>query len=92
MTTYTARVVHGRTRGEGLHDFEGPADLMSRSPVKVMRHFMEQATEKGLIEHEDYEIFSALKDKTHGIVTVLGDYIYAPGNTSPFMCMIAAKA
>jgi len=92
MPIYRARVIHGRTGGEGDHDFEGPDDLMTRSPIKVMRYFMEHATEKGLIEHHDYEIFSALKDSEHAVVTVLGDYLYTSSSRSPFMCMIARKA
>ena len=91
MATYVARMMDAASGGEGQYRFEGPDDLMARSPVKVMRHFMEHVTEKGFVEHEDYEIYSALKSKDGAVVTVLGDFAYAPGNHSPFVCMIASK-
>ena len=91
MAKFVGRMLHGRSGAEVDHPFEGPDDLMARSPVKVMRHFMEHVTEKGFVEHEDYEIYSALKSKDGAVVTVLGDFAYAPGNHSPFVCMIASK-
>lgn len=91
LKTYTARFLHGRTGGEGNYAFEGPSILMQASPVRIMRHCMERITERKLIEHEDYEIFTALKDDEHKVITVTGKFIYTGGSSSPFMCMIAAK-
>lgn len=95
MAEYVGRMLHGRSGAEVDHPFEGPDDLMTRSPVRVMRYFMEHAASgRSFLEHEDYEIFSALRHRENGsvdVVTVTGDFIYAPGNHSPFMCMIAPK-
>jgi hypothetical protein len=83
-------VVHGRSGAENAYPFEGPDDLMTRSPVKVMRYFMEHVAEHKFIEHQDYEIFSALRSDDRSVVTVLGEFHYSPDSKSPFMCMISA--
>jgi hypothetical protein len=91
MAEYVGRMLHGRSGAEVDHPFDGPDDLMTRSPVKVMRYFMEHVTTQGFVEHEDYEIYSALKSRDGGVVTVLGEFLYAMNNSSPFVCMIAPK-
>jgi hypothetical protein len=91
MADYVCRMLHGRSGAEVDHPFDGPDDLMRRSPVRVMRYFMEHVTEKGFIEHEDYEIYSALKSSDGGVVTVTGEFHYTPESRSPFVCMIAPK-
>jgi hypothetical protein len=93
MAAYVGRMLHGRSGAEVDHPFEGPDDLMERSPVKVMRFFMEHAvSSRAFHEHEDYEIFSALRHRQDGetdVVTVIGDFLYTPTSRSPFVCMIA---
>jgi hypothetical protein len=91
MKTYRARMLHGRSGAEGIHDFEGPDDLFDRSPLKIMAFFMAHATEKGFHEHEDYEAYSALKSRDGAVVTVSGEFHYTPTSRSPFICMIAEK-
>ena len=92
MAGYVGRMLHGRSGAEVDHPFEGPDDLMARSPVAVMRFFMEHVAQRKFVEHEDYEVFSALKSADGTVVTVLGDFLYAAGNRSPFVCMIALDA
>jgi hypothetical protein len=48
MANYVGRMLHGRSGAEVDHPFEGPDDLMAKSPLKVTRYFMEHVTEKGL--------------------------------------------
>ena len=89
MAKYVGRMLHGRSGAEVDHPFEGPDDLMARSPIKVMRYFMEHVTERGFVEHRDYEIYSALKNAAGDVVTVLGEFHYTADSRSPFVCMIA---
>ena len=91
METYRAIVVHGATGGEGNYDFTAPNDYLERSPVKVMRHFMKHALDERLILHKDYEIYSALRSKDGGTVTVTGELHLTPDQRTPFMCMISRK-
>ena len=86
---FKAIMVHGRSGAENTYGFQGPDDLFTRSPIKIMRHFMEHVSENKFVEHEDYEIFSALKNDTKTVVTVLGEFLYSAESRSPFMCMIS---
>jgi len=92
MTTYTAVVVDGDTGGEGRYDFEYGNDLLKRSPVKVVRAFME-VVDRDLLpaEHVDYEINAAMKNPSGTVVSALGSLIRERDGAVPFMMMIAAK-
>ena len=92
MADYVGRMLHGRSGAEVDHPFEGPDDLMAKSPVRITRYFMEHVTEKGFVEHEDYEIYSALKNRDGDVVTVLGEFHYTADSKSPFVLMIAPKS
>jgi hypothetical protein len=91
MARYVGRMLHGRSGAEVDHPFDGPDDLMESSPIGVMRFFMAHVSEKGFLEHRDYEIYTALKSRDGAVVTVAGEFVYAAGNSSPFVCMIAAR-
>lgn len=91
MKIFRTRMLHGRSGAEGIHDFEGPDDLFDQSPMKIMIFFMEHASEKGYHEHDDYEIFTALKNRDNTVVTVIGEFCYTPKIRSPFVCMIEEK-
>jgi len=41
MARYTARMMDAATGGEGAYDFDGPDNLLSLTPVRVVRAFME---------------------------------------------------
>lgn len=93
MATFTARLVDAKTGNEGSYDFDGPDDLMDRTPVGVVRHFMEFVDQTVLpSQHVDYELNAAMKNRERRIVTAMGDLHFEHGeDPAPFMLMIAAK-
>lgn len=89
MPAYLAQMIHGRTGGEGNHPFEGPENLLSLAPTRVMEYFMQHAiANRALHEHEDYEVYSALRSSDGACVTVMGEFLYTADSRSPFVCMI----
>ena len=86
---FKAIMVHGRSGAENTYGFEGPDELFKRSPMTIMRHFMEHVAEHKFIEHVDYEVYTALKNEAKTVVTVIGDFLYTEESRSPFMCMIS---
>ena len=90
MTTYLTILIDGRTGGEGRYRFEGPEDLMERTPVRAMRAFMESVEARALLHgHQDYEINAAMKSPHHEVITTLGVMHLARGDRAPFMAMIS---
>ena len=89
MATYTAVLMHGNRGGEGTHTFEGDADLMSRSPVRILRVFMAALEGKAGLGHIDYEVNAAMKNEDKNVVTALGNLILHGDDTQPFVCMIS---
>ena len=89
MSKYLAVVMHGKRGGEGRYEFEGPGDLLGRTPVRIMRAFMDSIEATNGIGHIDYEINAALKNKQYGIVTVIGEVVFEGGDHQPFMCMLS---
>jgi len=76
---------------EGHYEFPGDDDLMSRSPVRVVKAFMEYVDREKLPhDHVDYEIYSALKNDKHHVVTCMGSLILPHGDI-PFLLMISPK-
>jgi len=92
MSQFSAVVMHGKYGGEGRYTFEGPDDLMSKSPVRVMRAFMESGQVRDGIGDVDYEVNAAMKNKELGVVTVIGELNINKHGNQPFMCMISASA
>ena len=91
MTTYRARLMDAETGGEGIHDFEAADDLLTRSPMRVVRTFFERERRTELSDNvEDYELYAALKNKQHGVVTAMGALV-VDGNELPFMLMISRR-
>ena len=90
MATYEAILMHGNRGGEGKYSFEGKDDLLKRSPVKVLRAFLEYLDEHAGIGHIDYEINAAMKNKEKGVVTALGNLVFHGDDEQPFICMISA--
>jgi hypothetical protein len=89
MAQFAAVLMHGKRGGEGRYEFAGRDDLLDDTPVRIMRAFMESVEARNGIGHMDYEINAALKNKDHGVVTVIGDIIFDHANRQPFMCMIS---
>lgn len=89
MASYEAVLMHGVRGSEGRYRFEGPDDLMDRTPARVMRHFMEWVDANAGVGHVDYELNAAMKNDEAKIVTALGRMIFSENSTQPFVCMIA---
>ncbi len=93
MAHYQATVMHATTGGEGIYAFEGPDDLLSKTPVRVVRHFMEQIDAKFLPQdHVDYELNAAMKNSDRGVITAMGSMQLREGPPLPFLLMIAKAA
>lgn len=92
MTThYQADMMDARSGQGGRYTFDGEDGLLKKSPVKVVRAFMEYVdTQELRKEHVDYELYSALKNKDLGVVTAMGNLILDSGEI-PFLLMIAEK-
>ncbi len=94
MAVFTARLMDANSGNEGVYDFEAPADFMTRTPVRIVRHFMEFIDKDVLpTQHVDYELNAALKNAERGIVTAMGNLHFEHGeDPAPFLLMIAARA
>lgn len=92
MAIYDAVLMHGERGGEGHHKFEAAGDLMSHSPITVMKVFMAFVDETAGLGHVDFHINAAMRNDKYGVVTVLGDLIFHHDGTDdpqPFCCMIS---
>lgn len=89
MAQYKFTLMHGNREAYGSYPFEGPEDLLSQSPVKVMKVAMDQIDKEAHVGHIDYHLFSCLKDKHTGIVTALGDFVFHGDDTQPFTALIS---
>lgn len=63
---------------------------MTRSPVKMLRHFLEHVAERKYIERENDEIYPALRSADRSVVTRLAELHDCQDSRSPFMCIISA--
>ncbi|MCR9221796.1 MAG: hypothetical protein NXI21_16350 [Alphaproteobacteria bacterium] len=92
MASYTARMMDAVTGGEGRYDFEGPDELLARTPVRVVRAFMEHV-DRDLFPrvHIDYELNAAYNDRTRRVVTAMGTLIHDDDPPTPFLVMIGPK-
>ena len=90
MARYRTVVIHPDTGGEGRYDFDNSEGLMQKSPVKVMRRFMEIVDKQILpAENVDYELNAALKSDNGKVVTGMGTMILDGGTRLPFVAMIS---
>lgn len=90
MSSYTAVVIHPETGGEGSYRFNTAEHLMERTPVKVIRHFMEIVDKKLLpAESIDYELNAALKSDNGKVVTGMGTMYRDGGKRLPFVVLIS---
>lgn len=92
MTTYCARMMDASTGGEGFYEFEDGEKLLKKSPMKVIKTFMEHAHHDLIPGHyQDYELNAAFKNSEAGVVTGMGSLILTQTPPIPFMIMISAK-
>lgn len=93
MATYRARLIDAVNDREGVHDFEGPDDLMEDTPVRVVRSFFEHVDRAALpAGHNDWELNAAFKNRERGVVTCMGSFHFESDPPAPFLLMIAARA
>ena len=95
MAEYEATMMDaGVGEGHGTDEryvFEGPDDLFTKSPIKVIKAFMEHVDHVELPEeHVGYELYSSLKNDQQMVVTGLGNLLLDRGQI-PFMVMISPK-
>ena len=89
MATYHATIMHGKRDTEGRYEFTGPDDLMSRTPLQVMRALMTHVEAEAHIGHIEYAVNAAMKARNSDVVTVLGELEFESGDHQPFVCMIS---
>ena len=93
MTQYTARMMDAVSGGEGRYDFDADDGLLDRTPVRVVRAFMDHV-DKDLFPtiHVDYELNAAFANREHHrVVTAMGTLIHDGDPPTPFLLMISAK-
>ena len=92
MAKYLTILIDGRTGGEGRYTFSAPDDLMTRTPVRAMRAFMDSVEAKEVLQgHQDYEINAAMKHPSLDVITTLGVLHLTNGDQAPFMAMISKR-
>lgn len=89
MVQMKATMMHGKHDGEGKYTFDMGDAVLEKSPVRIMRAFMEYIDEHSHLGHLDYEINAAMKNREENVVTVIGEINFSESNRQPFMCMIA---
>jgi len=93
MAKFTANMMDAETGSGNFYEFDGPDDLLDRTPVRVVRHFME-IVDRDLLpkEHIDYELNAAMKNRQIGVITAMGSMMLERGGEIPFLLMISKKA
>ena len=92
MAKFKMVLMHGSRHGEGTHYFEAADDLLTHSPMTVLRAaFDGMRAEVSAVDigHLDYEIYSALNDKAKGVVSALGALIFEGGQHEPFTALVS---
>lgn len=90
MAKYKLMLTHATRDGQGVHIFEADDDLLTHSPVTVMRTTMAAMEHEGPnIGHIDFQLYSCLKDKDTGVVSALGDLIFNGTQSEPFTALIS---
>ena len=92
MTTYQARMMDAATGGEGIYEVEDREDLFGKTPVRIIRAFMEYIGEDLIPEnYKDFELNAAVKNEAAKVVTGLGTLILINDPPLPFAIMISPK-
>ena len=93
MAQYRARMMDASTGGEGIYDFEDGDALMSETPVRIIRRFMEHVKHDLISSaYKDYQLNAAFKNDDVNVVTGLGTLILTNQPPIPFAIMISPKA
>ena len=92
MAVYRARLMDAVTPGETTVDFQARDDLMSDTPVRIVRAFFE-STDAAVIpvRHRDWEVNAALKSPDGDVASVLGVLHRVDEAPVPFAVFVSAK-
>ena len=75
MALYRARLIDGLSDSEDSFEFDANADLMSDTPVRIVRTFFGYADPtKFRTKHADWELNAAFKNRERGVVTCMGSW------------------
>lgn len=96
MAHYRAHMMSANRGTEAKYDFDAGDDLLSRSPVKVLKAFFDNVEGDPIPKGDlEYEINAAFKRETSvgPVVTAMGSLHLQDndGPAMPFMVMIANK-
>ena len=87
---FVGRIMDATTGGEGRYEFDGPDNLLKKTPVRVVKTFMEEvAMTESQHEIEDFEVNAAFKNTEYGVVTCMGSLILENGGRLPFLLMVS---
>jgi hypothetical protein len=90
MASFVARMMDAETGGEGRYVFQAPDDLFQRTPIQVVRAFMDHVDRDEFPhQHIEYELNAAFRSQDRKVVTAMGQLILEHLPPIPFMLMIS---
>ena len=89
MAQFFARMMDGRTGGEGRYMFEASDDMMRRPADEVIDLFFGHVSAQILSESVDWELNSVMKNRDGSIVTAMGSFLHDNDPPVPFLLMIS---
>ena len=91
MANYLALLMDADSGGAGTYPFEAEPELLSKTPVRVIKRFMDHV-DLDLFpkQHVDYEINACMKNKEKGVITALGALHFEHEPAIPYLLMISA--
>lgn len=91
MTQFFARMMDGRTGGEGRYTFEASDDVMRRPADEIVDLFFGHVSAQILHESINWELNSVMKKQNGDIVTALGSFLHHEDPPVPFLVMISDR-
>lgn len=86
-----ATMMDAAGEAEAVYEFTAEESLFERSPIQIVKHFMEHVDHVELPGgHMGYELYSTLKNKDLKVITAMGSLLPGRGEI-PFMVMIAPR-
>ena len=90
MTSYSVTMMDAENGGGGSYQFEAEEELMAKTPVRIVRRFMEHVDKKLLAkQHVDYELNAAFKHPVRNVVMAMGSLELEHEPPLPFVMMIS---
>ena len=92
MAVYRARMIDAATAGEHTFEFNGRDDLMSDTPVRIVRAFFDTVDRHLFpVKHKDWEVNCAFKNADRGVACVMGVLHCEEGPHLPFAVFVGPK-